>query len=328
MSLASDAPTYEVVGDWAQIPPTWDLVEVPGLAIDSKDRIVAFTRGEPPVVVFDRTGRVLISWGTGKFRRPHAACIGPDDCLYCVDDFAHAVRKYALDGTLLGTIGPADSPSETGYAPDDFLSVKRGGPPYNLPTSIALSARGEIYVTDGYGNSRVHKFSPDGTLLFSWGEPGSGPGQFHLPHGICVDQQGRVYVGDRMNSRIQVFSPTGEFLAQWNDVYQPNDIYIDAEDHVFVAEIGYRPDLPMPGPAPLPEDAFSRVTLRNLEGRILSKITSSDPGAPGGFLSAHAARTDSYGALYVGEVSATRARNQGKDRRAFNILQQFRRIGA
>jgi hypothetical protein len=131
-----------------------------------------------------------------------------------------------------------------------------------------------------------------------------------------------------MNSRIQVFTSTGEYLSQWNDVYQSNDIHIDLEGHVFVAEIGYRQDLPMPGPVPLPGDVFSRITLRNLEGRILSKITSPDPGVPGGFLSAHAVRTDSYGDLYVGEVSATRARNQGKDPRAFNILQKFRRIRA
>jgi NHL repeat len=326
MQPPSDAPAYEVVRDWAKIPGDWDLVEVPGLAIDSKDRIFAFTRGEPPVVVFDRNGSVLDSWGTGQFRRPHAAYIGPDDCLYCVDDFAHAVRKYRADGMLLASIGPVGSPSETGYIPDDFLSVKRGGPPYNLPTSIALSTSGEIFVTDGYGNSRVHVFSADGVLRRSWGEPGSGPGQFRLPHGIAVDRHGRVYVGDRMNSRIQVFTSTGEYLAQWNDVYQPNDVYIDANDHVVVAEIGYRPDLPMPGPVPRPGDGFSRVTVRDLEGRILTRITNPDAGTPGGFLSAHAARPDSRGDLYVGEVSATRARNQGKDRHAFNILQKFRRI--
>jgi sugar lactone lactonase YvrE len=212
--------------------------------------------------------------------------------------------------------------------PGDFLSVKHGGPPYNLPTSIALSESGEIYVTDGYGNSRVHKFSPDGKLLLSWGEPGVGPGQFHLPHGISIDRQGQIYVGDRMNCRIQVFTSAGKYLAQWNDVYQPNDIYIDPAGRLFVAEIGYQPDLPMPGPVPLPGDGFSRITLRDLEGRILCKVTNPDPKAPGGFLSAHAVRADSHGDLYVGEVSATRARNQGKDPRAFNILQKFRRIGA
>jgi DNA-binding beta-propeller fold protein YncE len=326
MQTASDVPAYEVVRAWDKIPSGWDLVEVPGLAIDSNDRIFAFTRGEPSVVVFAPDGRVLDSWGAGKFRRPHAACIGPDDCLYCVDDFGHAVRKYTGDGTLLATIGPVGAPSATGYVPDDFLSVKRGGPPYNLPTSVALSADGEIFVTDGYGNSRVHVFSADGVQRRSWGEPGSEPGQFRLPHGIAVDRRGLVYVGDRMNSRIQVFTSTGEFLAQWTDVYQPNDIYIDADDRMFVAEIGYRPDLPMPGPVPHPGDGFSRVTVRDLEGSILSRITCPDAGAPGGFLSAHAARTDSRGDLYVGEVSATRARNQGKDRHVFNILQKFRRI--
>ncbi|MFB3883819.1 MAG: peptidyl-alpha-hydroxyglycine alpha-amidating lyase family protein [Thermodesulfobacteriota bacterium] len=328
MLFAGEIPGYEVIPGWAKIPSGWDLVEIPGLAVDSEDRVFALTRGEPPVVVFDRDGRALDSWGRGQFRRPHAACIGPDNCLYCVDDLGNAVRKYTLEGRLLGTIGPAGTPSETGYVAGDFLSVKRGGPPYNLPTSIALSGNGEIYVTDGYGNSRVHKFSPEGKRLLSWGKPGVGPGQFHLPHGISIDQQGYVYVGDRMNSRIQVFTPDGKYLAQWNDVYQPNDIYIDSEGRLFVAEIGYQPDLPMPGPVPLPGDGFSRITLRDLEGRILSKITNPDPRVPGGFLSAHAVRTDSRGDLYVGEVSATRARNQGKDPRAFNILQKFRRMGA
>jgi sugar lactone lactonase YvrE len=328
MQRVSGTPTFEVVRDWARIPAGWDLVEVPGLAIDSKDRIFAFTRGTPSVVVFSRDGRVLDSWGTGQFRRPHAACVGPDDCLYCVDDLGHAVRKYAADGTLLATIGPIGAPSDTGYTPDQFLSVKHGGPPYNQPTSIVVSPAGEIYVTDGYGNSRVHRFSAKGELLQSWGEPGSGPGQFYLPHGVALDRQGRVYMSDRMNSRIQVFTPTGDFLAQWNDVYQPNDVYIDAEDRVFVAEIGYRADLPMSGPVPQPGEGYSRVTIRDLEGRILGRITNADAGAPGGFLSAHAARTDSAGDLYVGEVSATRARNQGKDRHAFNILQKFRRLPA
>jgi sugar lactone lactonase YvrE len=326
MRGANDVPRYEVIPGWAKIPPGWDLVEVPGLAVDSKNHIFAFTRGEPPVVVFDREGRVLTSWGSGQFQRPHAAVIGPDDALYCVDDFAHSVRKFSPEGKLLMTIGPCGSRSDTGFVPDDFLSVKHGGPPYNQPTSVALSSAGEIYVADGYGNSRVHKFSQDGELLLSWGEPGCGPGEFHLVHGICVDHQGRVYVGDRMNSRIQVFDPSGRFLAQWNDVYQPNDLHIDAEDRIYIAEIGYRPDLPMPGPPPLPQDRFSRVTVRDLEGRILTTITKADPGAPGGFLSAHAVRADALGDLYVGEVSATRARNQGKDRHAFNILQKFRRL--
>ena len=145
-------------------------------------------------------------------------------------------------------------------------------------------------------------------------------------HDVAVDTQGRVYVGDRMNSRVQIFTPEGKYLTEWNDVYQPSGVYIDAQDWAYLAEIGYRADLPMPGPVPRPEDRYSRVTVRDLTGRILARITNADPGAPGGFLSAHAVVCDSRGDIYVGEVSATRARNQGKDRQAFNVLQKFRRV--
>lgn len=326
MIFGSGDLIYEPIEEWARIPMGWDLIEVPAIAIDSEDRLYTLTRSEHPIVVFDRDGNFLGSWGEGEFVRPHGIFVGPDDSLYCVDDFAHSVRRYTRDGKLLATIGAAGQPSETDYVPGDFLSVKFGGPPYNLPTNVALSPEGFIYVTDGYGNSRVHKFSPEGELMLSWGEPGSGPGQFRLVHGICVGPDGTVYVGDRMNSRIQLFSPHGEFITQWNDVYQPNDLFLDSEGHLFVAEIGYRADLPMPGPTPAPEDSYSRVTIRDLDGEILSKVTNSDPRAPGGFLSAHGVRTDSLGDLYVSEVSATRANAQGKNRHEFNILQKFRRV--
>src|SRR5512137_3073638 len=114
MQATKDAPAYEVVGNWAKIPTGWDVIEVPGLAIDSQDRVFAFTRGEPSVVVFSSDGHVLDSWGTGQFRRPHAACIGSNDCLYCVDDFGHSVRKYTGDGKVVATIGPVGTPSATG----------------------------------------------------------------------------------------------------------------------------------------------------------------------------------------------------------------------
>jgi len=239
MPPASDTPAYEVVLDWAKIPTNWDLVEVPGLAVDSKDRLFAFTRGKPPVVVFDRDGRVLDSWGTGKFRRPHAACIGPDDCLYCVDDFAHAVRKYAVDGTLLGTIGPAGSPSETGYVPDDFLSVKRGGPPYNLPTSIAFSVSGEIYVSDANGGAggtgaifRVDPVTGAQTLLTSGGN-------LVEPEQVTLDLSGDLIVAE-YNSKIirvnrltgaQTMVSTGSYLV---NAYGP---FVTASGEILVADV-------------------------------------------------------------------------------------------
>lgn len=317
---------YEVVPGWGRLPDGWDLVEVPAVAVDSQDRVYAFNRGEHPMVVFDRDGNFLSSWGEGVFTRAHGIYIGPDDFVYCVDDGDHTVRKCTTNGKILMTLGVPGKTSETGYVPGDFLSVKWGGPPFHRPTNISLSPEGEIYVTDGYGNARVHRFAPDGTLLQSWGEPGSGPGQFRLVHGILYGPDNRVYVGDRMNSRVQVFSPKGEYIAEWNDVYQPDDLWIDGESYVYIPELGYLATLPLSGPEPKPGDGYPRTTIRDLSGNVVASITGPDPKAPGGFLAPHGVRTDSRGDLYVGEVSATNATRHGWDRKEFNVLQKFARV--
>src|SRR4029077_310489 len=127
----------------------------------------------------------------------------------------HTVRRFTPEGTLLLTLGRSGQPSDNGIAGNDYRTIRRAGPPFHRPTNMALAEDGAIYVTDGYGNARVHKFAPNGRLLLSWGEPGGGPGQFNLPHGIAVDRDGRVYVADRENSRVQVFTPEGEYLTEW-----------------------------------------------------------------------------------------------------------------
>ena len=191
------------------------LVEVAGVATDAADNVLVFNRGEHPVIVFDRQGRFLRSWGEGLFMRPHGITIGPDDAVYCVDDSDHTVRKFTPEGRLLLTLGT--SGQRLGHRRHDRRlphdSSRRPGPSI-CPTNLALASDGTMYVADGYGNARVHRFSPDGRLLGSWGEPGAGPGQFHLPHGIAVDAAGTVWVADRENSRLQLFSPAGEFLGR------------------------------------------------------------------------------------------------------------------
>jgi hypothetical protein len=191
---------------------------------------------------------------------------------------------------------------------------------------VALSPTGDVYVSDGYGNARVHRFSPDGELLQSWGEPGSGAGQFRLVHGIAVDREGVVYVGDRMNTRVQLFSPQGEYIAEWNDVYHPNDLFIDDNDRIFITEGVYNPSLPLSGPKPAPEDSYPRVSIRSLDGKVLASITSPDPRAPGGLLSPHAVRADSRGNVYVGELPASRAKKDGLNRHDYHTLQKFVRV--
>ena len=212
---------YEARADWAQVPAECVWPEVAAVAVDRQDRLYVFNRGPQPVAVFDRDGTFLRSWGAGLFTRPHGLTIGPDDAVYCTDDLGHTVRKFTPEGELLLTLGTNGRPSETGATSIDFRTVRHAGPPFHYPTNVALSADGEIYVSDGYGNARVHKFSPAGELLLSWGSPGTGPGEFHVPHGIAIDLAGTVYVADRENSRVQLFSPKGEYLAEWTDVARP-----------------------------------------------------------------------------------------------------------
>jgi len=145
--------------------------------------------------------------------------------------------------------------------------------PFNHPTDVAVSPSGEIYVSDGYGNARVHKFSPEGDLLLSWGRPGSNPGEFHTPHGIWVDKQDKIYVVDRDNNRVQIFDSEGNYLTAWYDFFHPMDIFIDAEGVIYVT------------------DQTPRFTVLNSEGMLLSRGFAPDAG--------HGIWGDSQGNLYL-----------------------------
>jgi DNA-binding beta-propeller fold protein YncE len=237
------------IPDWARFPADWLVHEVTAVATDSQDRVFVFNRGDHPVAVFDPDGTLLFSWGEGLFTRPHGITIGPDDAVYCTDDLGHTVRKFTPDGRLLLTLGTSGQPSDTGATSIDYRTIQRAGPPFHYPTNVALGSAGEIYVSDGYGNACVHKFAPSGMLLHSWGEPGAGPGQFHVPHGIAVDARGNVWVADRENSRLQKFSPEGDFLIEWTGIARPCDLAFDAAGRVYVAELGYRAGM-WPGTEP------------------------------------------------------------------------------
>ena len=195
MRVGSGDFIYEFIPSWGILPPGYEFSAVPDGAVDAQGRVYVFSRSSHPVMVFDAEGNFLKSWGEDLFKRPHGACMTPD-AFYCVDDKGHAVRKCTLDGELLMTLGTFGQPSDTGYDGKHWRTITRPGPPFNRPTSLALAPTGEIYVSDGYGNCRVHKFSADGKLLFSWGEPGTGPGQFSIVHTLRVDKQGIVYVAD------------------------------------------------------------------------------------------------------------------------------------
>ncbi|MDF1592102.1 MAG: hypothetical protein P1P89_11350 [Desulfobacterales bacterium] len=190
MKVGSGDFIYEVIHNWGRLPAGWSLGSVPNGACDSQGRVYVFTRSEHPVLVFDPDGRFLGSWGEDIFSRPHGILITPDDIAYCTDDKDHTVRKCTLDGKVLMTLGTKDQPTDTGYDGKNWRTIKKSGPPFHRPTNLALSPGGDMYVSDGYGNARVHKFSPEGKLLFSWGEPGDGPGQFAIVHSVRTDKKG------------------------------------------------------------------------------------------------------------------------------------------
>ena len=193
-------------------------------------------------------------------------------------------------------LGTKDKPSDTGYRDvrdlfERIASIRRGGPPFNRPTGVALSSSGDIYVSDGYGNARVHKFNHEGKLLFSWGEPGPALGQFRLPHSIWVDRHDRVWVCDRENSRIQIFNDNGEFLTQWTNLIRPTDIFIDEDETVYVSEL------------------CNRVSIFTIDGELRARWGNEghDVNDPL-FVAPHAIAIDSKGDLYVGEVAMAHAK--------------------
>ena len=200
------------------------------VGVDRNDNVYVFNRGEHPMIVFDREGNFLRSWGEGMFPRAHGVHMAPDDTIFCTDDGAHCVRKCTLDGEVLMTIGVPGKPAP-------FMS----GQPFCRCTHTALSPKGEIYVTDGYGNAQVHKYTPDGKYLFSWGKCGIGEGEFNLPHNIHCDADGWVYVADRENHRVQVFDGNGRFETAWsNVVHRPSALHMTTGTCplCFIGEVG------------------------------------------------------------------------------------------
>jgi len=302
---------YRPVEGWGRLPEGYAFVEATSVAVDASDNVYVFNRGTHPVIVFDREGRFLRSWGEGVFRRAHGITIGPDGTLWMTDDLHHTIRQFTPEGKLLLTLGDPDQPS-TLY----------GGKPFNRPTHVALCPRtGAVYVSDGYGNARVHKFDPKGRPLTSWGEPGTDPGCFNVPHNIATDAAGLVYVADRENHRVQIFDGNGQYLAQWNNLHRPCGLAADARqgDIFFIGELGS--DLAVNAQAP---NIGNRVSIVSIKGELISRVGDRVEGdKPGQFVAPHGVATDSHGDLYVAEVSYTRRGRHENPPREIRSLQKF-----
>jgi len=288
--------SYEVTGEnWGTLPDGWYLKEATSVDVDSRDYVYVFNRGNHPVIVFDSEGNVVRSWGEGIFTNPHGVTVAPDDTVWCVDNADHSIRKFTPNGRLLFTLSARNRPA-----------TPMSGSPFNGPTRVAVDPRnGEILVGDGYGNARVHRFSPDGKRhLLSWGESGTDPGQFNIVHDLAVDRDGWVYVADRENRRIQVFSPDGKFQARWTDFSRTAAVHVSKgeEQLIYVGEYfgggveAYSLALRI-GP---------RISVLDTEGCLLARLGENPYGdAPGRFYAPHAVATDTAGNIYVAEVSYT-----------------------
>ena len=319
-------PRFDVLEGWEKLPVGYVHKDVDGVATDSRDRVFLLTRGDARVIVYERDGTFVTSWGEDIFTpRTHGICIGPDDSVWTVDDGDHTVRKFTPDGKQLMVIGTPGVASDTGYDGKTVKSIARGGPPFNRPTDAAVAPNGDLYVVDGYGNARVHRFTADGKLIRSWGEPGTGPGQFHLPHAVFVAGDGRVMVADRENDRIQFFSPEGKYLDQWTHVQRPTDIYVDRDGLVYVSELWWRVGQSSFVHGPIKHDLPGRLSVFDLEGNLLLRWCSADRCAAGNFIAPHTLCVDSRGDLYVGEVTYTYAVKNGLVPADAHTFQKFMR---
>jgi peptidylamidoglycolate lyase len=291
---------YHVVHGWPVIPENMMLDEVSAVAVDSHDNVFVLTRagrkwpdsGEldqtpipaATVLLFDgRSGRFLGKWGENMFALPHSITVDNADNVWVTDVALHQVFKLSHTGKPLLALG------ERGQPGDDSSH-------FNRPSDVAIAADGSFYVSDGYGNSRVMKFAPDGKFLFQWGTNGKAPGQFDLPHGLALDARGRVYVVDRGNARIQVFDEKGNYRSQWGGppFVSPQDIKIGKEGTAFVVETGDA----------TPPDKSGILVMRP-DGSVRERIGRYG-NYDGQFVGAHWVALGRGGAVYVADFEGRR----------------------
>lgn len=212
---------YELAENWPQLPNDVQLGNPTGIGIDTSQNIIVFHRADrtwpyfgsiPDQPIEDKTiiiinkdnGKLISSWGDHLFIMPHGLTVDHENNIWVTDVGLHQVFKFSHDGKLLLQLGEAK------VSGNDSLH-------FNMPTDIAVAPDGSFYVSDGYGNSRVVKFSATGKYLFEWGTKGRKENEFNTPHGITLDNEGNVYVADRENNRVQVFDSTGQFIKQLAD---------------------------------------------------------------------------------------------------------------
>jgi sugar lactone lactonase YvrE len=291
-ATVAESIVFEALPAWQQLPDGMRLHETAGVAVDARDHVYALTRNiEHPIIEFDAAGSFQRSFGQGIFTaRAHGISIAPDGAIWCVDDGSHTVTKFNPAGELLLTIGTPGKPARAW-----------SGEPFCRPTRAVVSPRsGDVYISDGYSNARIHRFSATGAYKSSWGAPGIDPGQFMIPHNIGIDADERLYVADREAHRVQVFDRDGELLAVWHDVHRPCGLEVGADGNIYIGELnGVALTAGCPGYG-------HRVSVYSPDGSLLSRFGDAEEGSePGQFIAPHGIGINSSGDVFVAEVSYT-----------------------
>lgn len=291
------ATIWRVDAKWPQKPKSFQWGAVSGIAVDAKDNIYVFTRSTPPVQVYSAKGKYLRGWGEKTIKTAHHIKIGPDGYVWIADIGNHVVQKYTPKGKLLMTLGTS------GKAGRDKTH-------FNMPTDMAITRKGDIFISDGYGNARVVHFDKKGNYLNEWGELGSRPSQFNIPHAIAVDSKGRVYVADRNNVRVQVFDRKGELLDVWNNLLVPWGFHVTAKDEIWIcgsSPMQWRKSDSALG-CPPKDQVFMKF---NPQGKLLHLFTLPKGldglERPGEVNWVHCIAFDSHNNMYLGDIIGKRA---------------------
>ncbi len=258
---------FKQVENWPAWPDGVPRGGISASAVDAKDNVYLLHRVKPFVLVFDKSGKHLRSWN-GDFKTPHGLRIDADGNVWIADMANHLVQKFTPEGKLLLSLGQKDKP---GLAGDQF----------NKPADVGFGPDGEFYVADGYGNSRIAKFSKDGKFVQDWGMKGKGESQFNIPHVVMLDSKNRVIVGDRENLRVQIFDRAGKILTQWKDTGAPYGLHL-YKDRVYLAD-----------------GRKGTIRVLDSEGKLLARWEGSEKAKE----TPHWITVDNQGAVYVGFVS-------------------------
>lgn len=260
--------------DFFQLPAGKEFGPVSGVEIDRQGQIYVFHRAPLPILVFSPAGKFLRSFGDGLYDSTHFLRFDHEGNLWTTDNKNHTVVKLSPEGKVLQTLGERNVKGEDARH-------------FNMPADIAFAPNGDVFIADGYGNSRVAKFDKTGRFLLDWGRKGKGDGEFDLPHAIRLDSKGLVYVGDRENNRVQVFDQTGKYLRQFGG-FAPYGLHLAPDETLWVAD-----------------GRACEVIQMTLEGKVLRRWGGKGKG-PGQFELPHGIAVAPDGAVFVSEIGGRR----------------------